>query len=631
MIISTSFFQLFCLFGVLDLSTINGFTSSYPMQVRGVLQVPQKRLISQTRLFNTHQPLNELLEELSKRGTSFSPAASRAELEALLKGSADPDIKNPKRRSRPSREDLERTKIRNEGKDIYQQQPREQANGDDYYAPRSSSRSINKKNINKRSTTSRRNRRQQQDSSSSSWRDDDFEKDCDDDDDDDAQPKGQERRTRVGRQRHQPSATDQLLRVVSKASRVVGQVLPGRVVEIGSRAQRVAKRKTKQVWNELVELTYDDDDEDRSSTRRRPTRETVANDGDDEWREPPRPEPRKERPIPSRRGSERTDMRSTIRYDTNDDDDNEPMKVKNDDTGNNPSSSTIDTRSPSTLEEPPIQTSKPEESKRVPLQILLEELDALDTHYPADASRQQLEDLLAKAKSREMRNNQQDMRKTMENQDNNSSDRGASWKGIWAKTSKVASSRARSIPKNVSDARAKASSKIRDTAQDAVQTAKSKASNLFQTDEDEIKEADGILDAVIEDYSRDRNLQDRDDLIEVEPIDPEEWEARGRGRSSAYKSSQARSQANSTKQRRKRPRPARAPAYTTSNRSYRSAFSPDLRAASEQLPRLPPSFDGENSFSPVGKKRTRQRRTRNSFDEERKIYSPYSLTNSEIM
>jgi hypothetical protein len=44
---------------------------------------------------------------------------------------------------------------------------------------------------------------------------------------------------------------------------------------------------------------------------------------------------------------------------------------------------------------------------------------------------------------------------------------------------------------------------------------KSKASNLFQTDKDKIKLANGIVDAVIEDYWRDRNLQDDDDLIQA--------------------------------------------------------------------------------------------------------------------
>jgi hypothetical protein len=69
----------------------------------------------------------------------------------------------------------------------------------------------------------------------------DFKKDCDDDDD--ALPKGQERRTRVGWQQHQPAATNPLLRAISKTSCVVEQVLPSGVVEIGSRAQRLAKRK----------------------------------------------------------------------------------------------------------------------------------------------------------------------------------------------------------------------------------------------------------------------------------------------------------------------------------------------------------------------------------------------------
>ena len=426
--------------------------------------------------------------------------------------------------------------------------------------------------------------------------------------------------------------------------------VPDSVTTIGTKATNIAKRKTMQAWDGLKEMTYydDDDDNDIYLNNRRSARRQRQNS--------PPPPPRRsqndsyyfQEEYDDDLPAEPKDQNDAQDNDDDDDDyyesfSNPRHRERTPDSGSERRKSPSPTKNEddNNAEEPtkPLNTT--------PIKVILKQLDNQGITYPPNASRQQLLDLLEKNTQKDIddNGNENGYYGSAPNDNGNGNGNGK-WKGVWTKTSKVASKSVRSIPRKVSIAKDRAAKAVQD-----------KANQLFENEQQQHeqnskeKNIDRVpfVDAVIEDFSKvvdDDDSDDYDDhtkrrrrrrskrepfgndvIIEVESMS-DNW--RNSRRTKMPPS-----------QRRRRPRPTTADYYSGPSSSSSSSRRPSSARRRTRQPRpsgyYDPSYSDptasssssyeENNPSQLllppsqmaGKKRQRSQNP----NEQRKIYSPY--------
>jgi hypothetical protein len=436
--------------------------------------------------------------------------------------------------------------------------------------------------------------------------------------------------------------------------------IPDKMVRVGAKATKIATSKTKQAWKNLMEMTYDDKFEDyeappaqqRPSPRRRPTRpssrfETRARASSRRRPEPKvtsyRPHPRDEK---VRDGSSTSAHQTASTVDFKDDGKTEASsrfetrarassrrrpepKVTNyrpqprdekvrdgSPTSAHQTASTVDLKDDGKTEA--TTTNISESTTATPkrsIKDILKELDDLSISYSAGVSRKDLEDLLAHHyETARTSSSPPDISSAFlypdeENKDDDDDDK-ASWKGLWEKTSKVASKKVKSIPRRIV-------TKTEKTAQTAKDILSRQAVSSFLEDnsssvqEEQEQDINLIMDAVIEDFSRDQAmLEER--VVEAEPIPPEEWNAKAR--------TAPRSRVAEPRRRRRRPAPRRRRrAEFQEDIPYPSRYGDGSDASEDTLFQLPPAEKPATTEA-----RSRRRGTDTNRRQPRRVYSPYT-------
>ncbi len=491
----------------------------------------------------SQRPLEEILLELEARDIHFSPTATRAELEYLLsKRVRTPVIGRT--------ESLQQNDVVESKED-----------------PRPPMR--------KRPTTSSRRKRLQRKVPEM---------------DESLNDRGNRRRRRQRRVRQQAPA-DILFRVVNKTTRTVTQLLPEQVVDVSSKATRIAGRKTQQLFQELVDMTYGD-----------PPYHPRYNSQD------------------VRRRKEFEDN-AADKYSQSEAEDN-PLKQERRRKAQKAEEQLVNDVSP--MPRLQVETAAhfgnctevyPDEIKVVPIREILSELDIRNIRYSPQATRAELEEFLEAAFRDETQQQQQTSVESFDIEDiiaphlTNQSHtmEQPSEKRILAKASKVASKKIKAVPKTISDT-------VRTKARNTYRKAQRRVSSLFQDQPSPGDTAPIVVDAVVEDFSK---IDWEDDVIDVEPTYRGTWSTIGRTRTTTSKSHDRpnRSERTTVAKARLRNKNLRDSGRDTRRWETRGSPQQSQRSVtSRSTPRLNPATV-EHGAQQAGTRRS---------STDRRIYSPYS-------
>lgn len=437
-------------------------------------------------------------------------------------------------------------------------------------------------------------------------------------------------------------------------TRVLGNYMtdgiPEKVVRVGAQATKIAKSKTKQAWKSLMELTYDDELDDfeaprpqpRSASPSRPTRpssryETQRRTSSHRrpepngasYRPPPRHEQSRDKEGLFRKPDPPAGVESIVQ-------DDKPISTATFSTPSPPDANYRppprhaqfrDEKEPFRKLDPPAGTedlledgktktgttfssdaSTPAAAPKRRISDILKELDDSGISYSPGASRKDLEYSLSihYEQTRTAPSPPPDVSSAFLYVDEKD-DEEASWKDLWETTSKAASKKAKSIPRRIVTKAETARQKARDIASILKDSSKSSIP----------EEKDIILDAVIEEFSRDQAIHE-ERVVEAEPVSPEEWSAKARA-------APPRPRASTAQPRRRRQRPAprrpRRAMYEGSMPPYPNYNIGDDRmdVSNDIIFRLPPAEAPANTRT-----RSRRQRQRDVDTEPRRVYSPYN-------
>jgi hypothetical protein len=450
--------------------------------------------------------------------------------------------------------------------------------------------------------------------------------------------------------------------------------IPRSVVNVGTKASNIAQRKTKEAFKNLMELTFDEEYEDAAPPRKQ--------------KRSPRRQQERYRPRSKYKTKEVSSVRRQPEIDLNPETSTEFVQFRTGDSknfSNQPPSEMTTTKSPpneprqqqerdrpcSNYERKQVSFGRPQpesdleqeapsermqsrsaDSKNIPKQPppeiwrtkappkearnireILQELDQLGISYAPTASRQELEDLLRgqnysttdASPPPSSKTESTDASSTIlyYHEENKSEyiigdDEKATWKGVLKKTPKVAYKKARSIPRRVVKKAEQTAQKAQDMSQQTISS--------FLEDEDTKKSEKeiAVMDAVIEDYSRDSaipNEEEDERIVEAEPIPQEEWQARARAKTSTSATT-----SNPSRHHGFRSKAAQSRRQTTSRRRRPSPRRPQ-RVRVEEVSPNKYSQKGDDDILrllPGDEEQPRRHRMRSRSDRQnRRIYSPY--------
>mmetsp|Transcript_21841 Transcript_21841/g.54008 ORF Transcript_21841/g.54008 Transcript_21841/m.54008 type:complete len:898 (-) Transcript_21841:102-2795(-) len=407
------------------------------------------------------------------------------------------------------------------------------------------------------------------------------------------------------RRRHQRDASTSLGTTASGLAKTA--------IRIGGKATNVAKKTTEKAWQSLIENTFDDDwDDEENEAVPRQRRRNASNRPS---RSNSRPMSRYERD--RRRAASPRRQRTQQRQNVDDFTTKRPQDEQQEEE--------IQEQNYRMRRDPNRRASRP---PRRPIENSTDEMNATDGTPPP--SRRRRDETSNKRNSTGDSQEQE----TVEDIDNGSSAKGdskdPSWKSILEKTSKVASKKAKAIPRKIVK-------KAETTAKKAKEVSYKAVSILLEDDEEEEdKGVDPVvLDAVIEDKKEER-------IVEAEPIPMEEWPSNAwsntqpppgtHNRSetardaSTFESASSRPKTRRRRQttpqppRRRRPR-ARRPQKPDSAVNHAAADKEQEQKYYYGLFQLPPA---EGSFGEpnVGQETTAANEPTEPIPR-RKVYSPY--------
>lgn len=407
--------------------------------------------------------------------------------------------------------------------------------------------------------------------------------------------------------------------------------IPNRFVSMGSRATKMATHKTKQIWDNLVDLTYEDDispqRERRSPTQRKQSQKISSTE------RAPSPDSLYDDLQPTEREGKRGYSEPDIGQDFK-----EGSLEKSTSSNVNMMDDGVTWRS---------GTSE-EDEEFMPIGELLHELDSRQIEYSPASTRRELECLLAKAKQRERldaraaqldsfvlnekieNTNKEGTIKSTSKHDaqtsgldyedspadlSNLDSDSPSWGRVLKKSARMASKKARAMPQ-----RARATGKhVARTIGDKAQTT---SSRLFSEKSIEKKEVvPEVMDAIIEDFSRDEVSKfDYDRVVEVEAVKDESLNGR-RKDMRAYRNPtnpvEKPQRPSKGKDRRRRPRPKTRARKVADTGEYLRSDYHSVHPINRSAYRLPPADDVR------GRTESRKRGERTPTDTARKVYSPY--------
>ena len=526
---------------------------------------------TKSAVHSTRRPLHEIIQELESKGIRFRPTATRSELENLLA-----DSRTTSSDSRQDRELHSQPPV-----DAVKPSERRWPDGSDQssISGRNANNSVNRPRSGRRAERQSRMQHSEVDDTSM----DDVFRDRD---------ARRRRRERQQKQRRPISASGTIFRVVDKTTRALRQAIPEQVVDIGSKATRIATRKTQQLFDELVDATYDDleSPRPRATKRRHSAGSRVVNS--------------------NKRRSTFADFAQEVPEQNVPGIDERKFSTKG------PRSSP---RASSTLSEETLQhlesdsnTNSRSEKPKMPIGEILSELDSRKIRYSPQATRMELERLLKEARRTETVGN------TAETLDANAAkeaDHGIrhqtekdSYKeALWGRAARVASKKVKSIPGNVKD-------RVRGNAKSTYQKAKTRVSGIFQKNDGVDGSTDDttpiVVDAVIEDFSISK--WDDDDVIDIQPHPS----SRSRWRRQRPKPD-GNSNGHSTRTREVRGTSRTNPVRSERSQSAQSTSERRHVVSYESPLQLPASKIADNQQSRAGRGARRHAVT------GRKIYSPY--------
>ena len=265
--------------------------------------------------------------------------------------------------------------------------------------------------------------------------------------------------------------------------------------------------------------------------------------------------------------------------------------------------------------------------RRRPIRDILQELNQFGTSYPPNASRQELETLLeslkrhAQSAATSLNSSKSQSNPFVTEEDPPQQDRQQSSHNLREKKQQRIGNVAGNVRKFVSDRFSSFHPKS--------STSKSKSTSSDY-------KSNGIVDAIIEDYSKDPTLMGIPTLEPTENGNSKEIPPKRKYQE--YRANMATREATtqdtsgtvSSVPRKKRYQNASAMPDAKKRAGYRSASKLNqpsgFSAHRTQLPQLPPAVPSSASRSSTRRKRSR--RTHESNDRSRRIYSPYNLEDS---
>lgn len=307
---------------------------------------------------------------------------------------------------------------------------------------------------------------------------------------------GMNRRESRRRRRQQQigplAPADLLFRVVDKTSRTVAWAIPEQVLEMGSKATRLAGRTTQQIFYDLVDV---DPPRKRKVVRRKQRLDDTAEQGVPSAEQVPSPESQ----------------------------DGQRDETKFNDHATRDSDSVVHEKRSIGVE----STTKDSGSIRVPIQDILSELIRRNIRFSPMSTREELEQLLEHARRSEEQpvtpSSAASMDATIsQDQGYPSSTTGTSefvtmderQENVWKKASRVTVKKIKTVPKTLSKT-------IRTKAKNTYRKARNSAARLFE-DPSDLSDNDNtpiIVDAIVEDISKEQLPEDDDyDVIDVEPF-----------------------------------------------------------------------------------------------------------------
>jgi hypothetical protein len=531
--------------------------------------------------FQPRRPIQELLKELDDRGIQYPPRGSRAELERLLKYSEHGRPKSS--RSKVSIETDELLEKRVEEVDPSARSPAAspKPKKDDRRNPpstRSERLAFSARDRERRMTTSDnevpRSKRVESDSTFPSRARENRGP---------RRPAAEPEDRMIRRQRRlqrQESTAAPLQSIFTKiptvASKAVAETISPRVVQVGQRAANAAVRKVKKVSRDAVQFIVEEEDEGEDETPVQPERVVEVE------------------PLPM--GQKRTTNNGF----------SQPSETKSKDVDPSSRNSRRNTSGDKSdvFESNSSRKSTPPDPKR-PIRDIIDDLNRAGIPYAASASRNELEELLSSVSEKK--------------------------KPFEKETTAEFVPPSRSSPNDSQDANSATWGDLLTKTKTRVDNGRRKVSRRVPSFQSNDSEGD-ILDAIIEDYSRDDILIDV--KTEAIPVDDTVKKARRvqyRNPSSAgYRSSNvnsSRSDRVASRRAASSHRPSRNPSGT--RRPSSGASRSPLSGNHPLPPQLPPDFDEEDLSSDRYQPKEKQQGSRRSSGGKRRIYSPYVSENSE--